>query len=137
LLASAAALLAFDGVDNLRRPRWPDTSLPVAAVAIAARWGDQVWIPWRPLATHFATGRHDHDEDGLHVRQLTALFPRRPHAFAFLPPRWNSTLLQLTGMNWKVALAMHESDTTERVTGPWLWITRRNPAPGPGAAPGR
>ena len=129
-LTGPAALLVFDQVNILQLPKSPDASLLVEAVAISARRGDQVWMPWHPLATRFATGRHDHDEDGLYVRQVTALFPRRRHVVSCLPPRWDSTLLQLDGMNWMVAWAMREPGATAQPHGSWVLISRHGPDSG-------
>jgi len=133
--AALAVLLAADFPTVVRLPKMPDTALAVEAVTLSRRLGPRVWLPWRPLATRFATGRHDHDEDGLSVRQFVTLFPRRAHAFAGLPPGWDSTLLQADGNNWGMARTMQEIPSVTEPLGRWILI--RPQAAGTPATPGR
>jgi hypothetical protein len=135
-LIGPMVLLVFDAVNVLQLPKTPDTALPVEAAAIASAEKDRVWIPWRPLATRFATGRHLHDEDGLYVRQLTGLFPKYEHAFAHLPLNWDRTLFQEKGMSWNVALSMqHTSSVTKKSFGRWIWILQSTSKPHAGNSP--
>ncbi len=127
LLAGLAVLQAADFATVLKLPRKPDTSLALEAVALATQLGPRLWIPWRPLATRFAQGRHDHDEDGLSVRQFVALFPRRAHAFAGLPPGWDTSLLQASGNNWGMARSMQETPSVAEPLGRWI-VLRPQPA---------
>lgn len=135
-LIGPTVLLALDATNILQLPKTPDTVLPIEAALISSEGKDRIWIPWRPLATRFATGRHVHDEDGLYVRQLTGLFPKYEHAFAYLPPRWNRTLFQEKGMNWNVALSMqHTSNLTMKSFGHWIWILSSTSNPKTGNSP--
>jgi hypothetical protein len=102
------------------RPQW---DLPDEASALASSHGEQVWLPWRPLAVRLATGRHDHDEDGLLVRVLA----RRPVGGdalrAHLPPRWSGTFLQHHGMNWNIALASNPPGWLPARAGRWVFFS--------------
>jgi len=127
-------LLTVQGRDLGTLPMSPQTELAISATKRAKEMNDRLWLPWRPLATWYGAGRHDHDEDGLHVRQLTRQFPRRAHVDAHLPPNWDSTLLQTIGMNWRIAQTMHGPEASERVDGPWLFVLSE-PANPPGNNP--
>lgn len=118
-------VLSADKLSILQLPKTPALLLPVEATAMASRQGDRTWMPWRPLATRLATGRHDHDEDGLHIRQLTGFFFSRAHAFGQLPPRWDQTLFQVHGMNHGIARAMHQTETGFEVRDRWIWLVSR------------
>lgn len=128
-------IVAVQGMSAARLPTSPNLFLAVDAAALAARQGDQAWLPWRPLATRYATGRHDHDEDGLYVRQLTGLFPTRAHAFGHLPPKWDRTLFQRYGMNWHVAQAMHRPAAKIHQFGGWLIFAEPEADSGVGNGP--
>ena len=134
-LAGLMLLLVFQGMNLAELPHRPLMDIPDEAVAISARLGSNVWLPWRPLATRFATGRHDHDEDGLYVRQLTALFPRHGHALACLPPAWDCTVFQVVGMNWHIADTMLEGGSIRQESGRWLVVTRPATDSGIGKVP--
>jgi len=134
-LCGLVALFVFQAATLGHLPLRPRLDLAQQAVAISARLGANAWLPWRPLATRFATGRQDHDEDGLHVRQLTALFPRREHARAGLPPAWDCTVLQATGMTWHIADTMLDGGFVPQQTGQWLVFSRPAADSGIGKAP--
>jgi hypothetical protein len=118
-------ILGTDKVSVWQLPKIPALQMPREATLMAGQQGDRTWMPWRPLAMRLATGRHDHDEDGLHIRQLTGFFPGRTHAFSQLPPRWDQTMFQLHGMNHGIARAMHQTETDFEVRDRWIWLVSR------------
>lgn len=128
-MAVPTALIVAVGTSILPLPRNPDTTLPLEAVTLALKLNGRAWLPSRPLATRFATGRHDHDEDGLYVRQLTAFFPRRNHAYAYLPPEWNTTVFEQGGWNQLIALSMQPGSSTVQQIGRWTLVTQSSVSP--------
>jgi len=107
-------------------PKKPQVAMPLEAVALSRQLGERLWIPWRPLATRFAIGRHLNDEDGLYVRQLTGLFPGKKHVDAYVPTAWDTTLFQVNGMNWDVALHMRGEPHLETINH-WVVVTYPTP----------
>jgi hypothetical protein len=109
-----------------RKPRSPITQPCIEAKAMARAKDKAIWLPWRPLATYLATGRHYHDEDGLHVRQLTGLYPRRVHAYAALPENWAWTAVEIPGMSWDIARLMQPGPVQEERQGHWMIYSSPN-----------
>lgn len=117
------------------RPQW---GLADEASALASSHGEQVWLPWRPLAVRLATGRHDHDEDGLLVRGLAGHPVGGDALRAHLPPRWSGTFLQNHGMNWNIAVTLNPPDWLPARAGHWVFFSAPaidsgvgNPPPAP------
>jgi hypothetical protein len=126
---------------GLRLPS-PDLSVPRQAYALALRYPSQIWFPWHPLATRFASQDHHHDEDGLHVLQLAGRYPTQAHAFSRLPPSWRISALKRTGLDpidWGVASTMHaeNASVSQARTGEWTLLLREAspPAPSPALVP--
>jgi hypothetical protein len=88
---------------------------------------DGLWMPWRPLATYLITGKHYHDEDGLHARQLTGLFPTRKHAYGGLPAHWSQTARLNPGISWGIAEAMQPAASQRTMWGDWLIYSFQSP----------
>lgn len=121
LLITLASLTVF----NLGRTVVHPIDHPIMARAqeadyLARGLGEAAWLPWRPLAVYLATGRQDHDEDGLYVRQVTGLYPSRRHVAEYLPPAWSLTAIEYPGMYWGIAAAMQPRDANRETTGAWL-----------------
>lgn len=106
-------------------PATPRGEMPAEASRLASGHGERLWLPWRPLATRLATGRHDHDEDGLLIRHLTGRPVSRSHLHAHLPPQWASTFLQAGGMNWSVAIASQDPHWVAARLGRWVFFAPR------------
>lgn len=107
-------------VEFRENPLKPVMHRCVEAVDLSKANVNAMWLPWRPLATFLATGRHYHDEDGLHVRQLTKLYPSRPHAFEFVPASWNKTAVERPGMSWDIARQMQPGPVNYERQGHWV-----------------
>jgi hypothetical protein len=124
LVATCAATFAVWAATSCTwPPRRPDLKAVRESQELAARFPGAIWFPWSPLATYYADHRHDHDEDGLHVRQLTGRYPSRARAGSDLPPRWRVTALRRVGMDWGVARAMHrEKPTVFAYYGEWVLL---------------
>lgn len=106
-------------------PATPRGEMPAEASRLSTGHGERLWFPWRPLATRLATGRHDHDEDGLLIRHLTGRPISRRHLHAHLPPQWAGTFLQAGGMNWSVAIASQDPNWAPAQLGRWILFAPR------------
>lgn len=137
LIIPLAGLALFHLRNSLiNKPAHPVTARLHQAGYLAGGFKDSVWLPWRPLVGYLATGRHDHDEDGLYVRQLTGYFPSRKQIADHLPPRRTLTAIEDPGMNWGVAAAMQPETAKSEVIGDWLIFSiSETPARGPDFVP--
>lgn len=86
---------------------------------LARTYGNKIWIPWRPLASYLATGKHYHDEDGLLSRQVTGFYPSRQHAMGRLPEQWSLTAISSTETTWGVSLGMQPVQGNLSYWGDW------------------
>lgn len=137
-ILALVVLLGLRVVNGFLQPFTPQLDLPTEAANLATNHGRRIWLPWRPLATRLAMGRHDHDEDGLYIRQVGGLQPSHQLVRAWLPPEWDSTFFQVGGMNWSVGIALEEPGWNRQRIGRWILSTRRpvdsgvgNPPPPP------
>ncbi len=134
--------IAIIAVALAASPRWTETArLPhapmVAAIheaeTLARRFPGEIWFPWSPLISFYSEGRHYHDEDGLYVRQVSGVLPKRELAYGYLPPKWRVTAMRFKGgdkMNWNVAIAMQRTGPiTMETFGNWALIISQPPSP--------
>ena len=116
------AMVAARWPEATRLPHSPQLALAREAEALAQRHRGAIWFPWNPLATYYVERRHDHDEDGLYVRQESGLYPSRRVAEAGLPPAWRFTALN-PAATWDVAPAMIPPGPRKFVeSGGWLVV---------------
>jgi hypothetical protein len=111
------------------RPMTPLLQPCYEARDFASRNPDSLWLPWRPLATFLATGQHHHDEDGLHVRQISGLYPSRAHAYEALPADWKHTAIEIPGMSWSLTEVMQPGPLTEERHGLWIVYSTSGASP--------
>lgn len=102
------------------KPLAPVMKPCIEARDMAQTKGDTLWLPWRPLAAYLATGHHYHDEDGLHVRQISGLYPSRSHAYEAMPGHWTWTAVEVPGMTWEIASVMQPGPVREERQGIWV-----------------
>ena len=131
-VAVVALLASFRWVAASQAPHQPAIEALREADILARRFPGEIWFPWSPLVTFYADGRHDHDEDGLFVRQVSGIFPRKAVAYRHLPPKWRFTAFRNRGvdkMNWGIAGAMHSNAARLETFGHWTLVISPPPPP--------
>jgi hypothetical protein len=122
-----AAILAARWPQSTHLPHTPQLALAREAEGLARRHRGAIWFPWNPLATYYVERRHDHDEDGLYVRQESGLYPTRRVAETGLPPSWRFTAFN-PAATWDVAAAMIPKGPQQIVkSGGWLVVEHPGP----------
>lgn len=83
----------------------PPLKSPLEAAALESKLlaqnaPDEMWLPWRPLASYLASGKQCHDEDGLFIRNMIGRPPSPALLRSGQPKNWKITAMEHTSMRW-------------------------------------
>ncbi|MDD2762937.1 MAG: hypothetical protein PHE83_03060 [Opitutaceae bacterium] len=90
------------------------------AAVLAQAFPEQIWFPCNPLITIFSDGRVYHDEDGLHMRQVSGMPPRLDYLNAYLPRHMCVIALPRNVYTWGIAEQLGPAQRKRDLFGSWV-----------------